>query len=162
MAGVRDAPGALGRLRQRLQDAGSQLHGVGDLGVQTAVGQGPGIRGLPGAAVLLARRNPVVQPRIADGRRRLPKPAGPGDHGGLQGGGRRTTRRASRGPSPRVDDDTVDPDVTYVQVRAGERRFVLAEARLAAYSRELGEGPERLGTYRGADLLGIRYLPPFP
>ena len=56
----------------------------------------------------------------------------------------------------------VNPDVTYVQVRAGERRFVLAQARLAAYSRELGEEPERLGTYRGADLRGIRYLPPFP
>lgn len=55
----------------------------------------------------------------------------------------------------------VNPDVTYVQVRAGERRFVLAEARLAAYARELGEEPEVLGTYRGADLLGARYLPPF-
>ncbi len=32
-------------------------HGVGDLGLQTVVGQGPGLRGLPGAAVLLARRN---------------------------------------------------------------------------------------------------------
>ncbi|WP_310786116.1 isoleucine--tRNA ligase [Mycobacterium sp. Z3061] len=55
----------------------------------------------------------------------------------------------------------VNPDVTYVQVRAGERRFVLAEARLAAYARELGEEPEVLGTYRGADLLGTRYQPPF-
>jgi isoleucyl-tRNA synthetase len=56
----------------------------------------------------------------------------------------------------------VNPDVTYVQVREGERRFVLAEARLGAYARELGEEPEVLGTYRGADLLGTRYLPPFP
>jgi isoleucyl-tRNA synthetase len=56
----------------------------------------------------------------------------------------------------------VNPDVTYVAVRAGERRFVLAEARLAAYARELGEEPEVLATYRGADLLGTRYLPPFP
>ncbi|WP_369807254.1 isoleucine--tRNA ligase [Mycobacterium sp. 1081908.1] len=56
----------------------------------------------------------------------------------------------------------VNPDVTYVVARAGERRFVLAEARLAAYARELGEEPEVLGTYRGADLLGTRYLPPFP
>ncbi|SOJ54956.1 Isoleucine--tRNA ligase [Mycobacterium simulans] len=55
----------------------------------------------------------------------------------------------------------VHPDVTYVQVRAGDRRFVLAAARLAAYARELGEEPELLGTYRGADLLGTRYLPPF-
>lgn len=55
----------------------------------------------------------------------------------------------------------VNPEVSYVQVRAGERRFVLAEARLAAYARELGEEPEVLGIYRGADLLGTRYLPPF-
>ncbi len=55
----------------------------------------------------------------------------------------------------------VNPDVTYVEVRSGERRYVLAEARLAAYARELGEQPEVLGTYRGADLLGARYLPPF-
>ena len=56
----------------------------------------------------------------------------------------------------------VNPDVTYVQVRAGEHRLVLAEARLAAYSRELGEEPEVLGSYRGSDLVGMRYLPPFP
>jgi len=56
----------------------------------------------------------------------------------------------------------VNPDVSYLQVRAGERRLVLAEARLAAYSRELGDEPEVLGTYRGSDLVGLRYLPPFP
>ncbi|WP_375484949.1 isoleucine--tRNA ligase [uncultured Mycobacterium sp.] len=56
----------------------------------------------------------------------------------------------------------VHPDVAYVQVRAGERRYVLAEARLGGYARELGDEPEVLGRYRGADLLGMRYLPPFP
>ncbi len=56
----------------------------------------------------------------------------------------------------------VNPEVTYAVVRAGDRRYVLAEARLAAYARELGEEPEILGTCRGADLLGVRYLPPFP
>ncbi len=56
----------------------------------------------------------------------------------------------------------VNPDVRYVQVQAGDRRFVLAEARLAGYARELGVEPEVLRTYRGADLLGVRYLPPFP
>ena len=48
VAGLRHPPGALGRLRQRLQDTGSRLHGVGDLGVQAAVGQGPGLRGHTG------------------------------------------------------------------------------------------------------------------
>ena len=56
----------------------------------------------------------------------------------------------------------VNPDVTYVQVRVGDRRFVLAQPRLSAYARELGEEPEILATHLGADLLGTRYLPPFP
>ncbi len=55
----------------------------------------------------------------------------------------------------------VNPDVGYVQVRVGERRFLLAEARLAAYARELGDEPEVLGSYLGSELLGMRYLPPF-
>lgn len=57
----------------------------------------------------------------------------------------------------------VNPDVTYVQVEGADgRRYVLAEARLAAYARELGEEPRVVGTYSGRDLLGVRYLPPFP
>ncbi|MGV9802625.1 isoleucine--tRNA ligase [Mycobacterium sp. NPDC003449] len=57
----------------------------------------------------------------------------------------------------------VNPDVSYVQVRGPDgRRYVLAQARLAAYARELGEDPEVLGSYAGRDLLGTRYLPPFP
>ncbi len=57
----------------------------------------------------------------------------------------------------------VNPDVTYVEVSAPDgNRYVLAQARLAAYARELGEEPEVLATYLGAELLGLRYLPPFP
>ncbi|MCV7226805.1 isoleucine--tRNA ligase [Mycolicibacterium komossense] len=57
----------------------------------------------------------------------------------------------------------VNPDVSYVDVRGSDgQRYVLAEARLAAYARELGEEPEILGTYAGEQLLGMRYLPPFP
>jgi len=57
----------------------------------------------------------------------------------------------------------VHPEVTYVQVAAPDgRRYVLAEARLAAYARELGEQPEVLATFSGADLLDTRYVPPFP
>jgi isoleucyl-tRNA synthetase len=57
----------------------------------------------------------------------------------------------------------VNPDVTYVHVQGSDgRRYVLAEARLAAYARELGEEPTVLGSYRGSDLLGLRYVPPFP
>ena len=57
----------------------------------------------------------------------------------------------------------VNPEVTYVQVAAPDgRRYLLAQARLAAYAREFGEEPEIVGTYSGAELLGLRYLPPFP
>jgi isoleucyl-tRNA synthetase len=57
----------------------------------------------------------------------------------------------------------VNPDVTYVEVRGRDgRRYLLAQARLPAYARELGEEPEVLATHSGADLLGLRYLPPFP
>jgi isoleucyl-tRNA synthetase len=56
----------------------------------------------------------------------------------------------------------VNPDVEYVLVRSGNRRYLLAAGRVAAYARELGEEPEILAAYRGADLLGVRYLPPFP
>ena len=56
----------------------------------------------------------------------------------------------------------VNPEVTYVLVEADGRRYVLAEARLAAYARELGEEPAVLATYTGADLAGVGYVPPFP
>ena len=60
----------------------------------------------------------------------------------------------------------VNPDVTYVQVAAGERRYLLAQARLGAYARELGLGDgeqaQVLGSYRGSELLDMHYAPPFP
>lgn len=56
----------------------------------------------------------------------------------------------------------VNPDVTYVVVQVDGRRLVLAQARLAAYARELGEEPEVLATVAGEQLLGLHYLPPFP
>ena len=59
-----------------------------------------------------------------------------------------------------VDDDAVDPAVQSGGRRrprcrlraraAGDRRYVLAKARLAAYASELGEEPEILATYAGA------------
>ncbi|HEX2131311.1 MAG TPA: isoleucine--tRNA ligase [Actinophytocola sp.] len=55
----------------------------------------------------------------------------------------------------------VHPDVDYVTVEHEGERYVLAEARLAAYARELGEDPPVLARCKGADLLGRRYTPPF-
>jgi isoleucyl-tRNA synthetase len=57
----------------------------------------------------------------------------------------------------------VNPEVEYVCVQDPDgRRYVLAKARLAAYAREFGDEPEVVGSYTGEDLLGTRYLPPFP
>src|SRR5690606_19530932 len=56
----------------------------------------------------------------------------------------------------------VHPDVTYVVVRGQDgQRYLLAEARVAAYARELGEEPEVLATFTGRELAGTRYTPVF-
>src|SRR5688572_17017833 len=56
----------------------------------------------------------------------------------------------------------VHPDVDYVVVQAPNgKRYLLAEARVAAYARELGESPEVLARFKGIGLLGTRYTPPF-
>src|SRR6185436_12171391 len=63
----------------------------------------------------------------------------------------------------------VGSDIEYVVVEGPvpgteqTARYLLAEARLPAYARELaadGE-PEVLGRYRGSDLVGRTYTPPF-
>jgi isoleucyl-tRNA synthetase len=55
----------------------------------------------------------------------------------------------------------VHPLLRYVTVEAGGERYLLAEDRLAAYARELGDQPVVVGRYDGAELLGLRYVPPF-
>ncbi len=63
----------------------------------------------------------------------------------------------------------VGPDIDYAVVEvpaapgSGEqsrRRFILGEARLAAYEKELGEAT-RVGTVKGSELVGRRYTPLF-
>jgi isoleucyl-tRNA synthetase len=69
----------------------------------------------------------------------------------------------------------VHPDIDYVLVQGRDgQRYVLAEARLGAYARELGELPADsaepgagedtatvLRRLKGGELLGLRYTPPF-
>ncbi len=61
----------------------------------------------------------------------------------------------------------VHPDVDYVVVQGdrdgGTDRYLLAQARLAAYTRELGDdAAERIvARFKGAELVGRRYTPPF-
>jgi isoleucyl-tRNA synthetase len=55
----------------------------------------------------------------------------------------------------------VHPDVQYVVVEHDGERYLLAEARVSAYARELGEEPSVVARYRGGELVGRRYTPPF-
>ncbi|WP_214369438.1 isoleucine--tRNA ligase [Pseudonocardia sp. H11422] len=55
----------------------------------------------------------------------------------------------------------VHADVDYVLVDANGERYVLAEARLGHYARELGEEPRVLRRLKGSELLGLSYTPPF-
>ncbi len=55
----------------------------------------------------------------------------------------------------------VNPEVDYAVMDFDGHRYVLAEARLAAYAHELA-GATQVGTMAGADLVGRRYEPLFP
>lgn len=56
----------------------------------------------------------------------------------------------------------VHPEVDYVQVLGEDgKRYVLAEARVDHYARELGEDPEVVSRHKGAELVGLSYTPPF-
>jgi isoleucyl-tRNA synthetase len=55
----------------------------------------------------------------------------------------------------------VHPNLTYVTVQAGSERYLIAEDRVLAYARELGDQPQVVGQYLGSELLGLRYTPPF-
>jgi isoleucyl-tRNA synthetase len=56
---------------------------------------------------------------------------------------------------------TLGPDIDYALVRDGEDHYILAEARLPAYYKSETEY-QRIGTYKGAELLGLEYEPLFP
>jgi isoleucyl-tRNA synthetase len=64
----------------------------------------------------------------------------------------------------------VNPDIPLVAVVPGTdgaeelqgKTLILAEARLGAYARELGEDPQILRTFPGSELVGAAYEPPFP
>ena len=60
----------------------------------------------------------------------------------------------------------VGPEIDYVTVVPAEgplagERVLLAEARLAAYAKELGEEPQVVETRKGSELAGLRYHPIF-
>jgi isoleucyl-tRNA synthetase len=55
----------------------------------------------------------------------------------------------------------VDPKAEYAVVRLAEHVLIVAAARLAAFAERLGGAPERLGTVRGAELVGSIFEAPF-
>jgi isoleucyl-tRNA synthetase len=59
----------------------------------------------------------------------------------------------------------VGPDIDYVVVESDAtgttERYLIAEPRLAAYARELGENPPVLQRMKGSELVGRSYTPPF-
>ena len=119
---------------------------------KTLVGQGPDLRGLPGAGLLLALRDAAVQHRDAHGRR-LPRPPGPGAHGAV--------RARDRRADPGLDDDAVDAAVEPRPRRRARHRLrrdggATARAtssprpRLGAYERELASADARRPRSRAA------------
>ncbi|WP_193608889.1 isoleucine--tRNA ligase [Nocardioides lijunqiniae] len=55
----------------------------------------------------------------------------------------------------------VGADIDYVVVQVEGTRYLLAEARVASYARELGEDPEVTWRGKGEELVGLTYTPPF-
>jgi isoleucyl-tRNA synthetase len=55
----------------------------------------------------------------------------------------------------------VGEDIDYVVVDVEGTRYLLAEARLSSYARELGEHPHVTWCGRGSELVGLTYNPPF-
>jgi isoleucyl-tRNA synthetase len=55
----------------------------------------------------------------------------------------------------------VGPDVDYAVMEEDGQQYLLAEARVGAYEREL-TGATHVGTVKGSELVGLRYEPLFP
>ena len=145
-----------------------RLHRVGHVGVQDAARQGPRLRGLPRARLLLALRDAAVEHRDAHGRRLPPAPGPRRSRSGSasRGGELALVWTTTPWTLPSNLAAAVYPELDYVVVRpetgdfAGER-LILAEAAVARYARELGEAPPVLERLKGTELLGRRYTPPF-
>ena len=109
------------------------------------------LRGLPGAGLLLALRDAAVQHRDPHGRR-LPRPPGPGAHGGVparrpaSGSLAWTTTPWTLPSQPRPRGAT--PTSTTSWSRQGGERYVLAAGRLAAYDALAGRGRRASGSSR--------------
>ena len=114
------ADGVLGRHLRPLPHHGCRLHRVGVVGLEADPREGPARRGLPGGAVLPARRDRALRPRggagLRDGHRPERLRALPADV-------RPVRRRAGvRGLAAGLDDDAVDAGVQHRSRGARRRR----------------------------------------
>jgi isoleucyl-tRNA synthetase len=55
----------------------------------------------------------------------------------------------------------VNPKMKYVVISKNEKKYVLAQSRIKAYTKELGNEPKIVQKLMGNDLLGIKYKPIF-
>ncbi len=55
----------------------------------------------------------------------------------------------------------VGPDIDYAVMQQGDQRYILAEGRLGAYERELGDAVQ-VATLKGSELAGRAYTPLYP
>ena len=113
LGAVRDPPGALGRLRQRLQDHGPLLHGERDVGIQDACGRrvcstrGTGSSPTAGSARRRSRISRRARTTPTDRARTRPSPSSSSSTPTTSG---RQPPAGASGPlrAPGVDDDPVD------------------------------------------------------
>jgi hypothetical protein len=108
------------------------VHGERVVGLPRAVGQGPGLPGLPGDALLVAAVDLAVELR---GQLRLPRRAGPRAHRAMPiVDGRRRLRWCGRPPPGRCPPTwrvAVGPEIDYVRARRADGHvYIVAEARL--------------------------------
>ena len=127
---------------------------------KTPVRQGPGLRGLPGAALLLARRDAAVQPRAADGQTSTSQRQDPSVTVGAAAGDRRAGARSGRRRRGRCPATwpwrSGRTSTTSWSSHEGEPATSLAAARLGAYARELGRGRGRAGRGRASRARDLR------
>ena len=137
--------------RERLPDAGRDLHRVGLVGAREIHARGLLYEGHKVVPYCPRCETTLSSHEVAQGYQRRGRPVRLPE----------AARRAGSGRSPAgLDDDAVDaprnvavavsPSATYARVRSGDETLVLAEARVEAV---LGEGAEVLERFTGAELV---------
>ena len=134
-----------------------------------AVGQGPASTRATASCRTAGRARRRCRNTETRHGRRLPGPPGPGAHRLVR------ARADRRRPAERILAWTttpwtlpsnlalaVGPDIDYAVIEEDGQRYVLAEARRRRTTSASSPAPTRVGTVKGAELVGRRYTPLFP